>query len=620
MKWGGALALLGLTASLQAWDLETITVTGTKVPQRLADTPVATEVISAAQIEATGASDLTGVLAAYGLITDGSTSHGDQVLLEGLGASRVLFLVDGRKVVGRVAQNVDGTSIPLVNVDRIEIVRGPQSALYGSDAMGGVVNIITRAPRNHWSGRITFENAGLPAYDDLSTVQSPQMGPAPFQSQRVQGSVDFPWGETRNTLSLTGSRSSYFWNETGEKSLLPRSWLGKLALDSQSSSHTDQRWTWGGSATSIREENQTDQNKTVERRDLYRAEAYGTWTFPALGGLWELKASNQGYGRVSDTLTKGVDVTASSLEFEDRTESSLWYTLDLSDENFLTLGLEATWDLVRDDDLQVPGGWLVEDRQALVLQDTHVVEDAASMAAGLRIERQSTFGWFAAPKVSAMVSPVQGLRFLAGTGVGFRAPSAEDRYSNIDWSWHPIVRGNADLKPETSWAGNLDVEGSLPGLFIRLHGFHQELFDEIVYSTVGTATDGRTIYRNENRNRSSRTGTETEVRWSWEELWSVEAASAWQHAWDRTANLAITTVPVHSWRATASATPGWGLRFRLEVRDDSLRGAPVWGGSFGVAHEPWEANLRAENLTGVIHAERGPHVPVTVRLGVTLKT
>ena len=212
--------LVASAVPLAAWDVDTVTVTGTGSEKRLADTPVVTEIITADEIAATGASDLKDALTAYGVILNADESHGDQISLEGLSGGRILILVDGRRIPGRLAQNVEGDSLPLNNVDRIEIVRGPQSALYGSDAMGGVINIITKRPAGT-KFHVQADNTTLPPYDDPD-VPGTSPNWALTQQQRLPLGLDLPMGDWRTSFNLSGTHSYYYWNQTGEVSILPR--------------------------------------------------------------------------------------------------------------------------------------------------------------------------------------------------------------------------------------------------------------------------------------------------------------------------------------------------------------------------------------------------------------
>jgi len=620
VKKAGLVAIaLAVAGALGAVDLDTITVTGTGSPQRLAETPVVTEVLSEQEIQASGAANLTEVLTAYGILVDASDSHGDQVTLQGLGGARVLFLIDGRRIVGRVAQNLEGTSVPLANVERIEIVRGPQSALYGSDAMGGVINIITKKPTGKVSGSLQVENTSLPAYNDPDTARSAQMGAAPFQSQTAAGVLNVPFGDLWTTWTASGSRSGFYYDELGEVSLLPRSWSGKLGVEAQTVTGVTTLWTLGTSASAVQEDDQTDFTGSLSRREMVRGEGHGTWkTTLGDGASLEVKASDQWYARRTGT-TQGsaTDWTLASPDVDGLGTLEAWYSRDIGDEHTLTVGAEAAWELVHSPDLAVDGYFASVDRQALVAQDTWI-SAPGSLVSGLRLERDSRFGLVAAPKVSAMVTPWDGLRLLAGAGLGYRAPSTEDLYYDIDWSWHPIVHGNTSLRPEYSLAANLGAEQTWDNrASARINGYHQELFDEIVYVEVGTAADGRVIYQNQNRDRTTRTGADLELSltpWAW---LKVDGAWGYLFAWDRTSNAVLEDQPAHRLKVGSTVTvPGWGTSVRGAGRWDSLGGLWVWDA--GVT-QPWgpgfEVFLRGENLTSALNSARGPSTPVSLTVG-----
>lgn len=90
---------------------------------------------------------------------------GSFATLQGLGGEHVKVLIDGVPVIGRVNGSVDLSQLPLSEVERVEIVEGPMSVLYGTDAMGGVINLITRTSRCQWEGRARFQYEGVGIYD-----------------------------------------------------------------------------------------------------------------------------------------------------------------------------------------------------------------------------------------------------------------------------------------------------------------------------------------------------------------------------------------------------------------------------------------------------------------------
>ena len=127
------------------YDLDEIVVTGTRTPKFLKDTPIQTRVITSAdiaKIDATNVQDLLqqelpGVEFSY------SMNQRTHLNFSGFGGQSILFLVDGERLAGETMDDVDFTRLMMDNVERIEIVKGAASALYGSSASGGVINIIT---------------------------------------------------------------------------------------------------------------------------------------------------------------------------------------------------------------------------------------------------------------------------------------------------------------------------------------------------------------------------------------------------------------------------------------------------------------------------------------------
>ncbi|MFP5305204.1 MAG: TonB-dependent receptor plug domain-containing protein, partial [Gammaproteobacteria bacterium] len=125
--------------------LETIVVTGTRTAHRLGDAPVDVQLITAADIRNSGARDLAELLAREGgVYATRVAGRGSEIEIQGLSSEHVLVLVDGRRMIGRIDGAIDLTRLRLDSIERVEIVKGPSSALYGADALGGVVNVITR--------------------------------------------------------------------------------------------------------------------------------------------------------------------------------------------------------------------------------------------------------------------------------------------------------------------------------------------------------------------------------------------------------------------------------------------------------------------------------------------
>jgi len=138
---------------LETGTLEEIVTTATRTEQSLKNVPMPVTVIKGADIQRMGALRLNEVLAeqtGIQVIQD----HGAGVQVQGLSTDYVLILIDGEPVIGRTKGNIDLTRLVVGNIDRIEIVKGPSSSLFGSEAMGGVINIITKKGKETLSGSL----------------------------------------------------------------------------------------------------------------------------------------------------------------------------------------------------------------------------------------------------------------------------------------------------------------------------------------------------------------------------------------------------------------------------------------------------------------------------------
>lgn len=134
---------VNIQLSEKATELHEVVVTATRTSRGLADIPVPVTVITHDQIARTGTNRISELLAEFtGLQV--VPDHGQGLQLQGLSSEYIMILVDGEPLIGRTAGTLDLSRIPVNNIERIEILKGPASALYGSEAMAGVVNIITR--------------------------------------------------------------------------------------------------------------------------------------------------------------------------------------------------------------------------------------------------------------------------------------------------------------------------------------------------------------------------------------------------------------------------------------------------------------------------------------------
>ena len=151
-----AIPLSAQTTIRDSVNLEPVVVTATHSPKALKDAPVVTRLITLHDIKIADATNIQDMLTHEipGLEFGFAMSQETSLRMSGFGGNAVLFLVDGERMAGETMDNVDYNRMNLDNVGRIEIVKGASSALYGSNAVGGVVNIISRENLEPWTANV----------------------------------------------------------------------------------------------------------------------------------------------------------------------------------------------------------------------------------------------------------------------------------------------------------------------------------------------------------------------------------------------------------------------------------------------------------------------------------
>ena len=134
--------------SILSQQLEEVIVTATRTERQLSSLPLPVTLVGKKQIIKSGTVRLNEILNEQtGIITVADESGFQGVQIQGIASDYILILIDGVPLVGRSAGNFDLSRLTVGNIKQIEVVKGPASSLYGSEALGGVINIITEKPK-----------------------------------------------------------------------------------------------------------------------------------------------------------------------------------------------------------------------------------------------------------------------------------------------------------------------------------------------------------------------------------------------------------------------------------------------------------------------------------------
>lgn len=430
------------------YTVEEIVVTGSRTEKRLSETPVATEVISRRELEGSGATNLAEILEKHpGLTVERSTS-GVGVRLQGLEIEHVLLLVDGERVTGRFRGGIDPTRFDLENIDHIEIVKGSSSALYGSEAIGGVINIITRKTAKPLELDVTSQYGSGNTFD-LSGGAGAKLGGLrthnSFGYHRSDG-YDLDPGDAASTgpaYSGWNAVNRTEWAITRETTLKARAEY--RLLDQTAVDLVPPRAIF-------------DRNQTIE---LFSASLGPeiTFDFPAKlrGGL------HYSWFRFQILQEQRGDMPEPPALEDDRQQilqASVQYDHLLFDRHLATIGAEG---LIEDEEVGfLDTGSAGRQRGAVFVQDEWTISSEPGLfivVPGVRLDVDSQFGSEVSPKLAVRFDPADTVVVRASAGFGFRAPAFEELYLRFDnlGSGYRVI-GNPDLKAETSKGANLGVE------------------------------------------------------------------------------------------------------------------------------------------------------------------
>jgi len=424
--------------------LDPISVTATPgVAKRVSDVQASVEVLGQDRVKAVPATSTSRILQqAEGVlpIDNGSTSS---LTIRGFQPGQALILVDGQRRRGRFGFQ-DLTNIDPSNIERIEIVRGPLSALYGADAVAGVVNIITKRPSDTMGLGIDTLIGGMPI---LRNGERGNRLTSRLTLSADTGRLDL--GQDASVLSrvvLSGmNRESWSSGSSPWDDLRPfgrrfASWTGVWNM------------VPGHSLTTRFEYNRQDDSGTGSSGALRPAAAiayerqedfYGSASYAGdLGQFGTVQATVSSYSSSAETRRAGV-VNTTDIAGQ---EFNGYWNLSVLETHRVTLGFNAVAETIKLN--SITSGKKSRTSFGLVAQDQWMFADDWSLLAGIRYDGFSDFGTSVNPRASLQWTPGP-WTFRVGVGTAFRAPSFQELYT-ITLRGRSAIFGNPNLKPETS--------------------------------------------------------------------------------------------------------------------------------------------------------------------------
>jgi len=456
---GSSLALVGGGAHAEeAAEVSQVVVTPTAGEHSLKDAPATISVVTRETLERRPVQDLSDALRGEpGVNVGGIGMTRRGVSLRGMPVEHTLVLVDGRRVSatgGLIAHaDYDLAWTPVEAIERIEVVRGPMSSLYGADALGGVVNVITRSATDAWRGSTTVNGSfpeggagkayqfggyvggplvqdklGLSVYADATGRNPTYIASDPRQAElegrrALNGSATLSWtpdASQRVDLTYTAGKDfRYRDTVTSSAPIAYYRFSDDIDREQIALSHKGD-WSWG--RTSLRA-----YRSELERRNIRSARQ--TVSAPV---------------RIVEQVVDGL------------------VSAPLGQTHRVSIGGDLRRQSLRNPEVNASGR-ASADQYGLFVQDEWSITERWSLVGGARFDHHEAYDWQASPRLYTVFHATDRLTFKGGAGRGFKAPSLTQLspdYDVVAAGGRFTVYGNPDLKPEigTTYEASVDYD------------------------------------------------------------------------------------------------------------------------------------------------------------------
>ena len=501
-----AAATLAATAPAQASDApQTIFITATRYALLAADAPAALSVVTRRDIEARGADNvLDAIRGETGLSLQGRAVGGRKVIsIRGLDSRHALFLVDGKRI--GASDGVIGASdfqydwIAVDDIERIEIVRGPMSVLYGSEAVDGVINIITRQPGDAWrfgamaEGIVADGGRGGNGWRSGVRADGPLGGDFYLRAGVATSKVDAIASPADVRLSELEARDKL-------DGWLGVSWRG---LKGQRFEVEHRQGTEDREANARERGGQRRFHVTFN--DIERATTALNWEAEWAAQFETQLRAYRSTIDVENRRTNGVALNVPQKVQEQVLEGQA--RRPFGDAHALTAGFEARNESL--DDPGLPGGRSTLPHRSLFLQDEWTVAEPLALTFGARYDKHDRYGNEWSPRAYTVWRASPAWTVKGGYSHGFKVPNLKQVVPGARPEGPNTFIGNPDLKPEVSDALEIGVGYAAGPAQAQLMLFDQRVDDliEVRLVTPGP-TPGIGTYTYENLSKARLRGVE----------------------------------------------------------------------------------------------------------------
>lgn len=578
----------GVTAQaeeLPVYSFDEVVVTATRTENDVKKVPASTQVITQEDIKRGGATSVRNALSMYANIFQKSKVRGGghDIIIRGMETKHSLVMVNGRRISNEADANGLGNAMSLdrinINdVEKIEIVRGPSSALYGSEAMGGVLNIITKPSKeqtlltglehtsedtSHWwhadTGRIGNFSMTLDArFNKINrsmldtATESDPYGTA----QTYNASLNYYVNDHSYVNAYMDYYSQHLKTDMGTPAMKPIT----LTTSSGKMSLSGQAMLEGTGSKAFKQKNYgISWNGKTDKND-WQIQAYMSKF------NWSTTSSTKVLGSIPPAGMEGMFnyllQKKNTYDFN-HDEHNMWAiegrdSLRVNDHHRVTFGAEYVKDKVAGTGLGSNGDGvhsITENGKTKSSSEKTLSSYAAYLqdeieygkwfiVPAIRYDHHSAYGSHTSPKIGVTYNATDHFRIKANYGDGFKAPSVSQLYYDLDMemgrgNWVHLT-GNPNLKPEKSKSWDLGVEAEFGKGYGSLTYFDNDVDNLIASIPKGKDSKGHKLHRYENVNKARIKGLENTLGYRFNDTLEFKVTSTLLDAKDTSAGKDLT--------------------------------------------------------------------------------
>ncbi len=493
-------------------------VTATRTSKPLKDVPVITHIVTAQEIENKGIDNVQTLLETS-LPGIEFQRHGtsQDIDVQGLGGRNILILVDGERMAGETRGNIDYDRINTADIEKVEIIKGASSALYGSQAMGAVVNIITKQSKQKFYAELTYEQKTRAEKNFDNLEKDDEHYELKRNLDRQNNEYNLLFGFNFKSLK---SKTILNWKNTDGYTLFDTDSLQKHYINYDTVIYNNKvvqpTGIEGGrklSATQKLSYSITDYLSAEANVQYYNRHKYDFYQvdkkhdyFDDMGYGLKLIYNNKENTTIELSFASDIynkydykeRLQRADLNYKDKFINPKLITSYTFNKHQFLLGTEFLRETLLTD--MFVYGELIDKTSStftVFMQDDFKMNEQLNIVAGFRAQYNTAFRFQFSPKLSLMYS-LNSWRIRANYAMGYRAPGLKELFMNWNHLDMFMIEGNANLRPEINHYTSLSTEFTNSIFNASVAVFSNSFKDKI----AGEWAENQTIYRYANIDKS----------------------------------------------------------------------------------------------------------------------